>query len=846
MIAYDYFQSYKNYFWQWEENADVLAIPQENTIAYRELIAETLERLSHQGVPPFGTLLLTIIATNPNGRNSIDVVYAILSNSIKTSDDPSLANAIEFLKLLSEVPPEFKQGKKRILLLQTIFENCHHIYSVKKSKTISESFISRKLDTTQLLLKKDFNINHFQREIKPLYVLKNKFGDVNEILEKVIALPEYDEPLPDLDTPSENSETKDLAEQLIANPKTFHVGSLIKRIWSGLNIPLHSTLPSMQPLGGVADLTNKGDFDKLLISEYANDDIVFLSRLANSEALYIHREIPPANNSLERIILMDVSLKNWGTPKAVSFATMLAIATHPKTDIACSAFTIGNSFHPVSTISVEAIIEGLQFLEGSLHAANGLEAFFKEHPAGKNREIFFITEPSTLKQPAMAKAMSDYQPFISYWIFTDRSGNIDIYKKQQSSKKHIQHLQLPLEKLWEKEPKNQITNKQKEGPFTNYPILFRNSQNVKAMMTTPDGQNFIVTGDKVLLRLFDIKAKLHTKGWEMLIEKIPGSVSEFEIGLSSKGEYILLMFDPHARELTLMNLISGEKKLFNLQNWKSVSTHGFVFQNQKFYHLNNKGHWAIDFEGVVSVDPSEDGIPGKAVFENRAEELKKAAAGLRASQSAFRNVKDIFINENDHLVFNIHELLVNSGSHLKLDVTAKIEKKLIANKIREGEFIFPDGSRIEIHKAGLFILKSSSDVIPVIYLPSLLDSSLAIATETTFAGNDFFYPEPQYDVILTNAGEKRLAVVKSGKELSGMGLKHVHDQFQNTPCRIMNNQSITEAEKIKRTLEADGATIEVHLSRPSMQEIERISVPFFYQKYITPFIKHILDHGTQN
>lgn len=62
----------------------------------------------------------------------------------------------------------------------------------------------------------------------------------------------------------------------------------------------------------------------------------------------------------------------------------------------------------------------------------------------------------------------------------------------------------------------------------------------------------------------------------------------------------------------------------------------------------------------------------------------------------------------------------------------------------------------------------------------------------------------------------------------------------------MNNQSITEADKIKRTLEADGATIEIHLSRPSMQEIERISVPFFYQKYITPFIKHILDHGTQN
>lgn len=843
MTIYDYFQSYRGFFWQWEENAEVLAIPNEATIAYRELVAEVLEKLSPQGLPPFGSLLMAIIATNPGSERSIDTVYKTLCDSLATTDDKELAHAIEFLNLLAKVPPEFKKGKKRIMLLQAVFENCHNLVSVKRSKNIVSDFTSLKFDPVQIQVKKDFSTSYLRKALKTIYIQQSRFKDVDAILEKVLALPGYTD-IPELEEIPGNTETKDLAEQLIDNPKTFHVGALIKRIWSGLNIPLHSSLPSQQPLGGVADLTNKGDFDKLLISEFANDDIVFLSRLANSEVLYIHREIPPANNSMERVILMDVSLKNWGTPKAVSFATMLAIAKHPKTDIACSAFVVGNSFHPVSIDNVETIIDGLQLLEGSLHAANGLTAFFKEYPAGRNREIFFITEPSTLKHPAMAKAMSDYQPFISYLLFTDSIGNIDIYKKQQGSKKYIQHIQLPLEKLWEKTPKDQNQNRRSDRPAASYPLLFKSSQNLKALLTTVDGQVFIVTGNKVLLRLFD-KSRVH-KGWDLLLEKIPVSAADFEIGLSSKGEYILLIFQSQTREMILINLTSGEKKNFIFQNWKSIHGHTFVFQNQKFHHYNNKGCWTIDFSGIEEVDYNATGVPGKTVFVNRAEDLKKAMSAFKPDQNAFKNIKEIFINENDQLVFNIHELRVNSGSHLKLDTTDKKMRKLSANKINDKIFMFPDGSTIEISITGIFILKSSSDNIPFIFLPAMLDASLAVATDNAFAGNEFYYHEPQFDVILTSAGEKVIGIVKFIKEINGQGLGDAKELAINTPSRVIKYLPKTRAENIKKTLEALGAKAEIQFSRPDMHEIERISVPFFYQKYISPFIKHILNHGPQN
>jgi hypothetical protein len=42
--------------------------------------------------------------------------------------------------------------------------------------------------------------------------------------------------------------------------------------------------PGEQPIGGVSDITNKGDLHRMLLSEYANEDEVFMNRIANNEA----------------------------------------------------------------------------------------------------------------------------------------------------------------------------------------------------------------------------------------------------------------------------------------------------------------------------------------------------------------------------------------------------------------------------------------------------------------------------------------------------------------------------------------------------------------------------------
>lgn len=435
-LSTGYDRSYHHYFWQWEEGSTVASIPGCNTIAYRKYIEEVLEALLPQGLPPFGTILLAILATNPNGKESIGQVKAIMKKRLGQQDIKM--PALDFLDILASVPDEYKSGKKRMLLFQTIFEQCHNRLSTQKSAILLSRF---KCDGNPAPI--SCPEGQWHEDLHPILLLNRKFPDVKSILEKMAPLPLVEEML-NLDIPDTGlSSGPDFIEELIESPKTFHVGALIKRIWGGLHIPFHNILPSRQPMGGVSDLTNKGDLDRLLISEFANDDITFLSRLANNEALYINREIPPENNNRERVILIDVSIRNWGTPRIIAFAVMMAIARHPKTNIRCSAFVVGESCQPVSSGSVDEVIDGLQKLDGCLHAATGLEQFFREHKKS-DQEVFFISSADATKYPAIQNILNRYHTNINYWIHTNAEGGISVYKRQHSSKRHIQDIKLNL------------------------------------------------------------------------------------------------------------------------------------------------------------------------------------------------------------------------------------------------------------------------------------------------------------------------------------------------------------------------------------------------------------------
>jgi large subunit ribosomal protein L7/L12 len=67
----------------------------------------------------------------------------------------------------------------------------------------------------------------------------------------------------------------------------------------------------------------------------------------------------------------------------------------------------------------------------------------------------------------------------------------------------------------------------------------------------------------------------------------------------------------------------------------------------------------------------------------------------------------------------------------------------------------------------------------------------------------------EFDVILTNAGEKRINVIKAVREITNLGLKEAKDFVDALPKAVKEGVAKNEAEDIKKKLEEAGATAEV-------------------------------------
>jgi large subunit ribosomal protein L7/L12 len=66
-----------------------------------------------------------------------------------------------------------------------------------------------------------------------------------------------------------------------------------------------------------------------------------------------------------------------------------------------------------------------------------------------------------------------------------------------------------------------------------------------------------------------------------------------------------------------------------------------------------------------------------------------------------------------------------------------------------------------------------------------------------------------FDVILVSAGAAKLKVVKTVKELTGLGLKEAKDLVDGAPGAIKEGIAKDEAEGLKKQLEEAGAEVEI-------------------------------------
>ena len=69
--------------------------------------------------------------------------------------------------------------------------------------------------------------------------------------------------------------------------------------------------------------------------------------------------------------------------------------------------------------------------------------------------------------------------------------------------------------------------------------------------------------------------------------------------------------------------------------------------------------------------------------------------------------------------------------------------------------------------------------------------------------------QTEFNVMLTSFGDKKVAVIKAVRTITGLGLKEAKDLVESAPAAVKEGASKVEAEDIKKQLEEAGAGVEL-------------------------------------
>jgi len=82
---------------------------------------------------------------------------------------------------------------------------------------------------------------------------------------------------------------------------------------------------------------------------------------------------------------------------------------------------------------------------------------------------------------------------------------------------------------------------------------------------------------------------------------------------------------------------------------------------------------------------------------------------------------------------------------------------------------------------------------------------VAVAAEASAAAEE----KTEFNVVLTSFGDKKVAVIKAVRTISGLGLKEAKDLVESAPAPIKEGATKAEADDLKKQLEEAGASVEL-------------------------------------
>ena len=82
---------------------------------------------------------------------------------------------------------------------------------------------------------------------------------------------------------------------------------------------------------------------------------------------------------------------------------------------------------------------------------------------------------------------------------------------------------------------------------------------------------------------------------------------------------------------------------------------------------------------------------------------------------------------------------------------------------------------------------------------------VAVAAEASAAAEE----KTEFNVVLTSFGDKKVAVIKAVRTITGLGLKEAKDLVESAPAPVKEGVPKAEADDLQKQLEEAGASVEL-------------------------------------
>ena len=113
---------------------------------------------------------------------------------------------------------------------------------------------------------------------------------------------------------------------------------------------------------------------------------------------------------------------------------------------------------------------------------------------------------------------------------------------------------------------------------------------------------------------------------------------------------------------------------------------------------------------------------------------------------------------------------------------------------------------------------SSLTVLEAAELSKLLEEKWGVSATAPVAvaaapgageGEAVVEEKTDFDIVLTEAGSNKIAVIKEVRTITALGLKEAKDLVEGAPKSLKQGVAKAEAEEMKKALEAAGAKVEL-------------------------------------